>query len=56
MHQQQFVRTGQQQENTDPQKARQNKDSEFTSYLGEETNSYLTTVGQIWHRTEGRGG
>lgn len=35
---------GQQQENTDSQEARHNKDSEFTSYLREESNIYETVV------------
>lgn len=39
--------------NTDSQEARRNKDSEFTSHLGEETNIYRTTIGEIWHGTKG---
>lgn len=44
---------GQQQENTHSQKVRHYKDWEFTSYVGEETNIYWTTNGEIWHRTKG---
>lgn len=55
MHQQQCEKRDSNRK-THSQEARHNKESEFASYLGEETNSHWTTVGEIWHRTKGRGG